>query len=96
MNILDFIPVGKNNAITGKELQNITGLDGRSIKQQIANARIKGSVICSSLNGSRGGYFIPSCPSEAIEYVRTEQCRINSARVALKAAEIYVSGGDCI
>ncbi len=96
MNILDFIPVGKNNAITGKELQNITGLDGRSIKQQIANARIKGSVICSSLDGSRGGYFIPSCPGEAVEYVRIEQCRINSAKEALKAAEIYVSGGECI
>lgn len=96
MNILDFIPVGKNNAITGKELQNITGLDGRSVKQQIANARIRGAVICASLKGDGGGYFIPSCPSEATEYVRTEQCRINSAKEALKAAEIYVSGGDCI
>lgn len=92
--IIDFIPVGKNNAITGKELQNITGLDGRSVKQQIANARIRGAVICASLNG--GGYFIPSCPSEATEYVRTEQCRINSAKEALKAAEIYVSDGDYI
>lgn len=96
MNILDFIPVGKNNAITGKELQNITGLDGRSVKQQIANARIRGSVICSILNSNSGGYFIPTCPVEAAEYVRTEQCRINSAKEALKAAEIYVSGGDCI
>ena len=94
MNILDFIPVGKNNAITGKELQNITGLDGRSVKQQIANARLRGSVICSKLDGSNGCYFIPSCPSEATEYVRTEQCRINSAKEALKAAEIYVSDGD--
>ena len=96
MNILDFIPVGKNNAVTGKELQNMTGLDGRTIKQQIANARIRGSVICASLSCDGGGYFIPSCPSEAVEYVRTEQCRINSAKEALKAAEIYVSGGDCI
>ncbi|MDE5583239.1 MAG: hypothetical protein K2J08_06020 [Ruminococcus sp.] len=95
-NIIDFIPVGKNNAITGKELQNITGLDGRSVKQQIANARIRGAVICASLNGDGGGYFIPSCPSEATEYVRTEQCRINSAKAALKAAEIYVSDGDYI
>lgn len=77
-------------------LQIITGLDGRSVKQQIANARRRGLVICSILDSNSGGYFIPSSPSEATEYVRTEQCRINSAREALKAAEIYISGGDCI
>lgn len=91
MNIIDFIPHGMKNAVTGKELRRITGLDERTVKQQIANARLKGSVICSILDGNRGGYYIPDSPEEAVEYVRIEQCRINSARAALKSAEKYVS-----
>lgn len=91
MQILDFIPYGEENAVTGKELQQITGLDTRSIKQNIANARLKGAVICSILDGKKGGYFLPNSPEEAVAYVRTEQCRIASAREALKAAEEYIS-----
>lgn len=92
MNIVDFIPHGTAKAITGKELRQITGLDERTVKQLIANARLNGSVICSILDSNRGGYFIPDSPEEAVEYVRTEQCRINSARDALKSAENSISG----
>lgn len=91
MNIVDFIPHGMTNAVTGKELRQITGLDERTVKQQIANARLKGAVICSILDSNKGGYFIPDSPEEAVEYVRTEQCRIQSAKAALKSAEDFIS-----
>lgn len=92
MDIMKFIPHGKRNAVSGKELKLLTGLDERTVKQQIANARLKGSVICSILDGNRGGYFIPEAPEEAVEYVRTEQCRIASAQAALRSAEKFISG----
>lgn len=49
MNIIDFIPKGRKNAVTTEELKIRTGLDIRSIRKCIANARLKGAVICSSL-----------------------------------------------
>lgn len=92
MDIIKFIPHGKRNAVSGKELKQLTGCDERTVKQHIANARLKGVVICSILDGNNGGYFQPDSPDEAIEYVRTEQLRINSAKAALKAAEKYIAG----
>lgn len=90
MDITKFIPHGKDNMISGSDLSQLTHLDGRTIKQLIANARMKGAIICSSLEGNRGGYFIPDTPAEAVEYVRTEQCRIQSAKEALRSAEEYI------
>lgn len=97
MNIIDFIPKGRKNAVTTAELKAVTGFDVRTIRQLIANARLKGNVICSSLKSEGGGYFLPESPDEALEYVRTEQNRIESARMALQGAVKYVSeqnGGD--
>ncbi|MBQ8010205.1 MAG: hypothetical protein IJ265_01455 [Oscillospiraceae bacterium] len=90
MNILDFIPFGKQNAVSTEYLKDVTGLDMRTIRQQIANARMRGAVICSSLRSEGGGYFQPESPEEAAEYVRTERCRIESAKAALASAEEYV------
>jgi len=96
-NITDFIPKGKKNAVTTEELKIITGFDERTIRQYIANARLKGVVICSSLKSEGGGYFLPCSPDEAVEYVRTEQSRIYSAEKALQGALKYIgeqNGGD--
>lgn len=97
MNIIDFIPYGRKNAITTEELKAITGFDVRTIRQHIANARLKRAVICSSLKSEGGGYFLPESLYEALEYVRTEQNRIESVNKALQGAIRYVSeqnGGD--
>lgn len=97
MNIIDIIPKGRKNAVTTEELKARTGFDVRTIRQHIANARLKGTVICSSLKSEGGGYFIPESPKEALEYVRTEQNRIDSAGKALESAVRYVAdqiGGD--
>lgn len=94
MDIEKFIPHGRANMISGSELAQLTQLDSRTIKHLIARARIKGAVICSSLDGNRGGYIIPDTPEEAVEYVRTEQQRINSAIAALKPAEEYINRTD--
>lgn len=90
MDITKFIPHGRDNMISGSELAQLTRLDSRTVKQLIADARTKGTVICSSLEGNRGGYFIPDTPEEAVEYVRTERSRISSAIAALRPAEEYI------
>ena len=90
MDITKFIPHGRDNMISGSELAQLTQLDSRTVKQLIADARTRGTVICSSLEGNRGGYFIPDTPEEAVEYVRTERSRISSAIAALRSAEEYI------
>lgn len=81
---------GIKNAVTTEELKTITGFDERTIRQHISNARLKGYVICSSLDS--GGYFIPETPEEAAPYVRTEMHRIYMQEKALESALKYVSG----
>ncbi len=90
--ITKFIPFGRENAVSGRDLCIITGLDARTVKAEIANERLHGAVICSDLDGNSGGYFQPTAPEEAMQYVRTEQKRIESAKRALQAAVNFVKG----
>ena len=55
--VLDFIPVGPENAITGRQLSRLMGLSGREIRRRIAEARAAGSII---LTDGAGGYYLPS------------------------------------
>jgi DNA-binding transcriptional regulator LsrR (DeoR family) len=55
MNITDFIPEGKNNAITRKQLCNLTGLSDRKVRELIEQARRKGEIIINAQDGA--GYF---------------------------------------
>lgn len=56
LNIIKFIPEGKINAISTKELMQITNLTQRNICSLIEKARNSGEVILSS---SKGGYWQP-------------------------------------
>lgn len=55
MNITDFIPEGKNNAITRNQLCNLTGLSDRKVRELIEQARSKGEIIINAQDGA--GYF---------------------------------------
>lgn len=91
-NILDYIPKGKKNAISNRELQTITHLDRRDIQRIIRAVRLKGVVICG-FGGRNGGYFIPETLDEVIVYVRTLKKTIISIIEALKPAEAYIAKG---
>ncbi len=54
-NITDFIPEGKNNAITRNQLCNLTGLSDRKVRELIEQARSKGEIIINAQDGA--GYF---------------------------------------
>jgi biotin operon repressor len=72
--LLEFLKLnclGRDNAVTGKELQLLFGCsDIREIQKAIERLRRNGSPILSVDQGDRKGYFWPSDPSEAIETYR--------------------------
>ena len=70
MNILNYIPTGKQNRISTEELKNLTGVSQRQICQLIETARKRGDVILSC---STGGYWLPdiSEPEEAMKDIES-------------------------
>jgi len=57
MNISEFIPVGKDNAISRSQLVKLTGLSDRIVRDMIALER-RNTAILNLQNGA--GYYIPS------------------------------------
>lgn len=86
--IEEYIPFGKNNAISRKTLCSITGLSDRRIRDEIADAR-RYHVILNMQDGA--GYYRPD-PSDPIEkleierFVHQETSRMKSIGWSLKAA----------
>ena len=94
--IVDYIPTGRKNAITRKELCRITGLSDRQAREHIAQAR-RSTPIINLQDGD--GYFIPD-PSDNADmgllkrYVRQEEARLKSIGWSLKAARKTLKGID--
>ena len=92
--IVDYIPTGRKNAITRKELCRITGLSDRQAREHIAQAR-RNTPIINLQDGD--GYFIPN-PSDSADmnllkrYVRQEEARLKSIGWSLKAARKTLKG----
>ncbi len=55
MNIVDYIPKGKDNKISRKSLTMCTGLPDRSVRRLISAARAEGHAIVGDPNG---GYYM--------------------------------------
>lgn len=51
MKITDYIPKGKENAVTRTELVIRTGICDRKVRQEIENARAGGAIICNDQDG---------------------------------------------
>ena len=54
MDIVDYIPFGRENAVTRTQLRIMTGLNDRQIREQISQAR-RDTVILNMQDGK--GYF---------------------------------------
>lgn len=87
-NILDYIPVGHDRAVTRAELIDRTGIKDRALRDLIHTARREIPI----LNLQDGcGYFIPdmNLPEERMmlrKYIKQEESRLKSIGWALKAA----------
>lgn len=92
--ITDYIPIGRDHAITRKKLCMLTGLSDRQVRENIAQARRNTPII----NLSDGdGYFIPNPSDEADmrllgRYARQEEARLKSIGWSLKAARKMLKG----
>ena len=78
MNIAEYIPRGRENAITRRELSRLTGIPDRQLRDLIkrANRELagKGEAILSSSN--RAGYWISGDVGEMRRYLRESNHRI--------------------
>lgn len=96
MDIINYIPKGRKNAVTREQLIILTGLCDRRVRREIAKARREYVII--NLQNNRG-YYQPDMNdladvSEIRQYVEQETHRLKSigwslksARMALKEAE---------
>lgn len=86
--IFDILPTGEQNAISRRELMNITGYTDRQLRRQIAAERRSGALILSSTDSINGGYFRPE-ENSAVElrrFVNSMSSRARATFLALSAA----------
>ena len=85
MNISDYIPFGKDNAISRKRLSEITGLSDRKLREVIALER-RNTIIINLSNGQ--GYFQPINGLEddlVVDYYKQENSRLKRIGLSLAA-----------
>ena len=73
LNITEFIGVGRENAVTRRELANILHLPDRTIRRLIADARNSGELIVN--DGSGDGYYISDDLGELYKQLSTNRRR---------------------
>ena len=69
--ILSFIPVGKENCKTSRDLEPFTGLTQKQLSAVARRALNVGYPVVAC----RHGFYIAACDSEVAEYKRREELR---------------------
>lgn len=83
--IESLLPVGKENAISGKDLLKLTGCSSiRDLQCRIAEEREQGAVICF---GSQCGYWKPKNRQEIQEFVHNMDARATNILKAVRSAK---------
>lgn len=86
--ISDYLSAGQENSVSLQQLRLWTGLDGRVIRQRIADERFKGIPI---LADNQTGYFLPATEEErkrCVQSMRHRAGEIYKAAQAIEAADI--------
>ncbi|HEX3016410.1 MAG TPA: hypothetical protein VHP31_00955 [Caproicibacter sp.] len=91
MNIINFIPFGRENAISRKQLCTIAGLPDRVMRHDIEKARQ--DYVILNIGGS--GYFRPTAEEKPLveRWMRQERSRERSVRNSTQGAEKFLKGG---
>lgn len=82
MNIVNFIPFGKENAIPRWKLANITNLTDRMMRREIAAARRNGEIIINDQDGR--GYYRDNTPETLKRQYKQNKHRAMSILVQQK------------
>ena len=85
-NILNYIPRGKENAISRARLREVTGLNDSVMRQEIAKARREACII--NLQDGRG-YYLPTTIEEVDRFIAQEEHRAKSIFTNLSGARKY-------
>lgn len=73
MDIISYIGVGRENAVTRAQLCALTGRADRSVRRHIEKARNSGALIISDKTGK--GYYIATSPSELLSQIMENKSR---------------------
>lgn len=84
LHIADYLSRGRGSAITARELERLTNLDGRSVRLLIERERRSGTPI---LSDCASGYFLPATDDERAACVRSLRHRAREILVTARAIE---------
>ena len=85
MKIIDLLSHGQANAVSLRELEGITGLDGRTVRAMISAERRAGAAAILSDNVT--GYYLPANGEEKARFVRSMRHRAQEILSAADAVE---------
>ncbi len=88
LKIADLLNCGQENAVLLRQLTNLTGLDGRTVRQMIQAERLAGTQIISD---NTSGYYMPANDEERLRFVRSMRHR--AAEIERTAAALEKLGG---
>ena len=93
MNIVDYIPYGRKNAITREQLMMLTGMPDRALRKEIERLRQEGICILNLQDG--GGYYRPRPEERSLAeiYMRQQLSRAKSIYKGLKGVREFLKGG---
>ena len=83
------IPIGRENALTRRDLCSITGLNDREVRRQISALRAEKAeddMVIVSVSRNRG-YYRTDNPGEIAHFIAEMRKRIRATRYAIKTAE---------
>jgi len=91
ISVMDYLPEGRENAISGKELVSLLGLSSkRQLQVLIAKERAHGALILSSTIPP-GGYYTSTDPAEVEAFVRMMESKAKKTFKVLKSARQYLA-----
>ena len=79
-----FLSHGQENAIPRRELEKLTGMDGRTVRLMIEQERRGGTPICTN---NLTGYYLPATEEERTACVRSMRHRAGGIMKTARAIE---------
>lgn len=94
MNIADYIPMGKENAVSRAELEGLTNLPDRENRREIERVRpillANHGVWIMSKSGAKG-YWLTDALPEMRQFIRESDSRIAAIMEGTAALRIYLA-----
>lgn len=92
--LLEYIPHGKKNRVSGWELQRVGGYKNIRVFRDVIRRLRKNGEIIAATKSNGGGYYIPGSREELAEYIREAEKQGASTFAPLKAAREKLREGE--